>query len=45
MEVYATINITNPRMTRKLLKENMRTLMYAGCNVDSRVQYTSCQWK
>ena len=29
--MYTTIDIGNPR-----------SLMYAGCNVDSRVQYVSC---
>ena len=43
--MYATIDIGNPCMTRELLKGNPRTLMYAGCNVDSHVQYVSCQWK
>ena len=42
MEMYATINIGNPRMTRELLKGNPHTLMYVGCNADSHVQYTSC---
>ena len=40
--MYATINIGNPRMTSELLKGNPHTLMYAGCNVDSRIQYASC---
>ena len=35
--MYATIDIGNPRKTRDLLKGNLRTLMYVGCNVDSRV--------
>ena len=39
---YMTINIGNPRMTHELLKGNLCTLMYVGCNVDSRVQYVSC---
>ena len=37
-----TMNIGNPCMTRKFLKGNPRTLMYMGCNADSRVQYASC---
>ena len=41
MEMYATINIGNPRMTRELLKGNPCTLMYIGCNADSHVQYVS----
>ena len=40
--MYATIDIGNPRMTCELLKGNLCTLMYAGCNVDSRVQNASC---
>ena len=43
--MYATNNIGNPRMTRELLKGNLRMLMYAGCNGDSRVQNMSCQWE
>ena len=43
--MYVTIDIGNPRMKRELLKGNPRTLMYVDCNVDSRVQYVSCQWK
>ena len=43
--MYVTINIGNLRMTCELLKGNLRTLMYAGCNVDSCVQYASCEWK
>ena len=39
--MYATIDIGNPRMTSDLLKGNPCTLMYAGCNADSRVQYVS----
>ena len=35
--MYATIDIGNPCMTRELLKGEPRTLMYVGCNVDSRV--------
>ena len=42
MEMYATIDIGNPRMKRELLKGNPRTWMYAGCNADSRVQYAGC---
>ena len=45
MEMYATINIGSPRMTRELLKGNPRILMYAGRNGDSREQYASCQWE
>ena len=45
MNMYATIDIENPCMTHVLLKGNPRTLMYAGCNADSCVQYASCQWK
>ena len=45
MEMYATINIGNPRMTRELLKGNPRMLMYIGCNGDSHVQYVSYQWE
>ena len=37
-----TINIGNLRMTRELLKGNLHTLMYAGCNADSCIQYGSC---
>ena len=40
--MYVTIDIGNPRMTFGLLKGNPRTLMYTGCNVDSHVQYASC---
>ena len=40
--MYATIDIGNPCMTHELVKGNLRMLMYAGCNVDSRVQYASC---
>ena len=40
--MYATIDIGNLRMTRELFKRNSRTLMYVGCNVDSCVQYASC---
>ena len=40
--MYATIDIGNLCMTRELIKGNSRTLMYAGCNVDSRIQYMSC---
>ena len=40
--MYVTINIGNPCMTCELLKGNPHTLMYTGCNVDSRVQYVSC---
>ena len=43
--MYGTIDIGNPLMTREFLKGNLRTLMYAGCNVDSRIQYANCQWK
>ena len=43
--MYATIDIGKLRMTRELLKGNLRTLMYTSCNVDSHVQYASCQWK
>ena len=43
MEVYATINISNPRMTCESLKGNLRTDLYVGCNGDSHVQYASCQ--
>ena len=39
--MYATINIGNPRMKRELLEGNSRTLVYAGCNANSCVQYTS----
>ena len=39
--MYVTIDIGNPCMTRELLKGNLRTLMYVGCNVDSHVQYVS----
>ena len=35
--MYMTIDIGNPHMTCELLKGNLRTLMYVGCNVDSRV--------
>ena len=45
MEMYVTLNIGNPRMTRELLKGNLCMLMYAGCNEDSLVQYVSCQWE
>ena len=37
-----TINIGNPRMTLELLEGNPHTLVYTGCNANSRVQYTSC---
>ena len=40
--MYVTINIGNPRMTRELLEGNPRTMVYAGCNADSRVQYAIC---
>ena len=40
--MYTTIDIGNLRMTRELLKGNPCMLMYVGCNVDSRVQYVSC---
>ena len=40
--MYATIDIGNSRMTCELLEGNPRTLVYAGCNTDSRVQYASC---
>ena len=40
--MYATIDIGNPRMTRKLLKGNLHMLVYMGCNADSHVQYASC---
>ena len=40
--MYATIDIGNPGMTRELLEGHPRTLVYTGCNADSRVQYTSC---
>ena len=40
--MYTTIDIGNPCMTREFLKGNPCTLMYAGCNADSRVQYASC---
>ena len=43
--MYVTIDIGNLRMTRELLKGNPRTLMYAGCNVDSRIEYTCCKWE
>ena len=43
MEMYATINIGNLRMTRKSLKGNPRIDLYAGCNGDSRLQYVSFQ--
>ena len=42
MEMYATINIGNPRMTRESLKGNPRIDLYVGYNGDSRVQYASC---
>ena len=42
MDVYATIDIGNPRMTHEFLKGNPQTLMYAGCKADSHVQYASC---
>ena len=29
-------------MKQEFLKGNSRTLMYAGCNADSRVQYVGC---
>ena len=45
MEMYATINISNPCMKRESLKGNLRTDLYAGCNGDSHVQYTSFQWE
>ena len=38
MEMYATINIGNPRMTRELLQGNPRMLMYVGCNGNSHVR-------
>ena len=37
-----TINIGNPHMTCEFLKGNPRTLMYAGCNADSCIQYACC---
>ena len=40
--MYMTINIGKPRMTRELLKGNPRTLVYAGFNANSRVQYATC---
>ena len=40
--MYATIDIGNLHMTRELLEGNSHTLLYAGCNADSRVQYASC---
>ena len=40
--MYATIDIGNLRMTRELFKGNPRTLVYVGCNADSRVQCASC---
>ena len=40
--MYTTIDIGNPRMTRELLEGNSGTLVYAGCNADSRIQYASC---
>ena len=40
--MYVTIDIGNLRMTRELLKGNPHTLMYAGCNEDSQLQYASC---
>ena len=45
MDMYATINIGNPRMTHESLKGNPRIDLYEGCNGDSRVQYASCQWQ
>ena len=42
MEMYATINIGNPRMTRELIEENPCTLVYTGCNANTRVQYACC---
>ena len=39
--MYMTIDIGNSRMTYEFLKGNPRTLMYVGCNADSRVQYMS----
>ena len=38
MEMYATINIGNLRMTREFLKGNLRMDLYVGCNGDSRVR-------
>ena len=40
--MYATIDIGNPCMARKLFKGNPHTLMYVGFNVDSCIQYASC---
>ena len=40
--MYVTIDIGNLGMIRDLLKGNSRTLVYTGCNADSRVQYASC---
>ena len=40
--MYVTINIGNLHMTRELLEGNPRTLVYAGCNANSHVQYASC---
>ena len=40
--MYATIDIGNPRMTYELLEGNPHTLVYAGCNANSRVQYVIC---
>ena len=40
--MYVTIDIGNLRMTRELLKGNPHTLMYGGCNADSRIEYASC---
>ena len=37
-----TIDIGNPRMSRELIEGNLRTLVYAGCNADSRIQYVNC---
>ena len=37
-----TIDIGDPSMTCEFLKGNLGMLMYAGCNVDSRVQYANC---
>ena len=40
--MYAPIDIGNLCMTCELLEGNPRTLMYAGFNADSRIQYVSC---
>ena len=40
--MYATIDIGNPGMTPEFLKGNPHALVYVGYNVDSRIQYVSC---